>query len=334
MPEIAYEIVPCPVCGQEGGETVADADAIRGEVEALWEFHGSRLRPDTPPAHLLDRVAFSQHPPLRVVRCTRCGLVYRNPRERDYVLQDTYAGEAPDRAVLQDLFATQCAAYAAQAARLTRVFGRAGRLLEVGSYVGGFLAAAAALGWRAEGLDVNAAASAFARAQGLRVTDGDLESYAGPGGFDVVAIWNCFDQLARPREAAHRARALVAEGGMLVVRVPNGAFYVDVRRRLHGEGAELARMLLAHNNLLSFPYRHGFTLGSLERLLGRTGFAVERVFGDTLVPIADEWTQPWAAWEERVVKRSLCEVARADADRAPWLEVYARATAAPGARDA
>jgi len=50
------------------------------------------------------------------------------------------------------------------------------------------------------------------------------------------------------------------------------------------------------------------------------------VFGDTLVPIADEWTQPWAAREERAVKRALCEIATADADRAPWLEVYARAT--------
>ncbi|HKG94755.1 MAG TPA: methyltransferase domain-containing protein [Gemmatimonadaceae bacterium] len=322
----AYEIAPCPVCGAKDGRQIAGEEEIRAEVEALWEFHGARLRPETPPAHLADRVAFSQRPPLRVVQCTECGLVYRNPRERAFELRDIYAGEAPDERVLGALFETQRGAYAAQARRLTEsAGGKLGRGLEVGSYVGGFLTAAAELGWRFEGVDLNPTANAFARARGLRVTDGDLDSYDGAPGFDAVAIWNCFDQLAEPRAAARRARELLRDGGLLAVRVPNGAFYAAVRRQLDGPGAPLARALLAHNNLLTFPYRHGFTPAALARLLGETGFSVERLFGDTLVPIADEWTQPWAAWEERVVKGALREIARDEADAAPWLEMYAKA---------
>ena len=325
MPATVYELAPCPVCGSSRSDTIADADAVRAEVEALWEFHGDRLRPETPPERLVDRVAFSQHPALQIVRCAECGLVFRNPRERAFVLAEVYGDDTPAEATLEALHETQASAYREQAARLTSIAGRPGRVLEIGSYVGGFLAAAADLGWQAEGLDVNRVVNEFARSRGLRVTDGEPADWSGAAGFDAVAIWNCFDQLADPRAVAHRARALVRDRGRLVIRVPNGAFYARVRGRLGGPGEASARALLAHNNLLAFPYRHGFTLPSLSRLLTSVGFEVEHVFGDTLVPIADEWTQPWAAQEEREVKRALCEIAAGDADRAPWLEVYARA---------
>jgi hypothetical protein len=55
------------------------------------------------------------------------------------------------------------------------------------------------------------------------------------------------------------------------------------------------------------------------------------VFGDVLVPIADRWTRPWAAVEERVVKGLLTPVTRANGriGLAPWIEVYARVVNGP-----
>jgi SAM-dependent methyltransferase len=326
----AYELTPCPVCGGTDAAEVADADAMRDEIEMLWAFHTRRLRAATPPGLLADRVAFSQHPPLRLARCRRCTLVYRNPRERERELRDTYAAETPDPAALGSLFENQRVSYRTQARRLTRAFGRVGSGIEVGSYVGGFLAAARERGWRFDGLDINAAASAFAQSRGFRVTLGDLASLDGDRRVDVVAIWNCFDQLPDPRRAAAVARRLLAPGGMLTVRVPNGAFYVRLRPHLRGPLAPVARALLAHNNLLGFPYRHGFTLPSLARLLGDAGFAMVRAYGDALVPIGDRWTRPWATLEERALKLVLRQLARAGrhlAPLAPWLEVYARARA-------
>ena len=138
-------------------------------------------------------------------------------------------------------------------------------------------------------------------------------------------MWTCFDQLPEPRAAAHRARALVREGGLLVVRVPNGGVWARLRTHLHGAASRVARLVLAHNNLLGFPYRHGFTMPALARLLDATGWRVERVVGDTLVPLSDEWTRGWAAWEERLAKATLRAVGRARPEAAPWLEVYARA---------
>jgi len=324
MQTIAYELARCPVCNGADSREIAGPDDIREEVEAVWAFHTRRLRDDTPPERLTDRLAFSQAPPLRMVQCTRCDTVYRHPRERSFEVVDTYADETPSIETLQSLHDTQRSAMVAQASRLTEVAGRPGRGLEVGSYAAGFLDAARCMGWRFEGLDVNESANEFARALGFTVSSGDLTSYRTSAPFDAIAIWSCFDQLPDPRASARAAHALLRDSGVLAIRVPNGAFYANVRRRLDGVAGPVARALLAHNNLLAFPYRHGFTVRSLALLLEDTGFEIERTHGDALVPIADEWTRGWAAAEERMIKSAMKALAALDKDGAPWFEVYAR----------
>jgi hypothetical protein len=212
--------------------------------------------------------------------------------------------------------------------RLERALGRRGSGLEVGSYVGAFLAAARDVGWTFEGVDVNERAAEFACAMGFRVTVGELGDIVGRR-FDTIAIWNCFDQLPDPRAAATAARALLNRGGVIAIRVPNGDAYASVRRALRTPFGGVARSVLAHNNLLGFPYRHGFTTRSLTRLLTDAGFGDIRFHGDVLVPIADRWTRRWARHEERAVKwllRGAASGVRLRARAAPWIEAYARAT--------
>ena len=330
MPTVAYELARCHVCGTSDTDELADADGVRAELEALWEFHTKRLAPETPPERLLDRAAFSERPPVRVVRCRHCGLVYRNPQERTRELEEIYEDEEGlERGVLQALHETQRASYRDQARRLTRVARAPGTGLEIGSYVGAFLAAARERGWTFEGVDVNGAAVRFARSLGFAVTEGTIDAIAPDRRFDAVAIWNCLDQLPDPRHVVVRARALLSPRGVLAIRVPNGEAYARWRDLAVGSGLsrQLATRLLAHNNLLTFPYRYGFTLKSLTTLLRDAGLEVVRVHGDTLVPIADRWTRRWAGVEERLLKGAL-RAARtlrlAPPGALPWLEVYAR----------
>jgi 2-polyprenyl-3-methyl-5-hydroxy-6-metoxy-1,4-benzoquinol methylase len=310
------------VCGANDHVLIADADDIRREVELLWEFHRPRIRPDAPPARLADRVAFTQHPPVNVVRCIRCDLVYRNPRERSFELRATYEHDAPDRAVLESLFHNQRRAYRAQARRLTRALGRPGSGIEIGSYVGAFLDATRTEGWRFQGIDINSGVISFAREHGLDVKLGDISSLDCTRRYDAVAIWNTFEQLPDPRDVVGRAHAALNDGGVLAIRVPNGDFYAAVRPHLRGPTSRIARALLAQNNLLTFPYRHGFTPHSLRTLLERAGFTIVSMLGDALVPTSDEWTRPWAALEEHVVKSLLRPLGRIGVK--PWLEVYGR----------
>jgi SAM-dependent methyltransferase len=328
MSSVAYELARCHVCGAAETDELANTDDVRAEVEALWAFHTRRMRPATPPQRLLDRTAFSERPPLRVVRCQVCGLVYRNPQERERELREIYESvEGLEPKVLEGLHRTQRDSYCAQARRLTRVCGTAGTGLEIGSYVGAFLAAARQSGWRFEGVDINAATVRFARSKGFAVTEGTIDAILPTRRFDAVAIWNCLDQLADPRHVIARARALLAPDGVLAVRVPNGEAYARWRDAAVADGSGVARAVLAHNNLLTFPYRYGFTQRSLTRLLHDAGLRVIRVHGDTLVPIADRYTRPWASIEERVVKATL-RLARSlrimPANASPWIEVYSR----------
>jgi SAM-dependent methyltransferase len=323
----SYEIANCAVCGHSNARVVAEQDDMRAEVESLWDFHERRLRPRTPADRLMDRVAFSEHPPLRLVQCNECGLIYRNPVERGHELTQIYAREAPAPPVLESLHRTQVPALRAQAAELRRQLHGGGSVLEVGSYVGAFLAAAREHGLSAEGIDINPCVNVFTRSLGFTVHDGELESFDPDRRFAAVAIWNTFDQLAEPRRTVNAAFRLLARGGVLAIRVPNGAFYARLRRATGSRNRirrAIARGLLAQNNLLTFPYRWGFTPGALAALLREVGFAVTRIRGDVLVPIADEWTRPWARVEESLIKRGLGAAASARLDWAPWFEVYAR----------
>lgn len=317
-----YELAPCPACGAEAASELADREALRREMETLWEFHLRRLRVDVPVERLFDRVVFSQQPALRLARCSECGTVYRNPREDAETAVELYEDEETDPGTLESLHHAQRRAYREQARRLTGIAGGPGRGLEVGSYVGGFLGAAAALGWSFEGIDVNATAARFARGTGLTVRAATIEEVVDEH-FDAVAIWNCFDQLPDPHAAVRAAHRLLLDGGIVAIRVPNGDFYARWRRLLDGPSALAARRVLAHNNLLGFPYRHGFTPDSLRRLLVSGGFEVVSTRGDALLPLADGWTRAWAAIEERAVKRAL-RLFRSAATSMPWFEVYAR----------
>lgn len=314
----SYELTRCIVCGSAETTEVASADDIRSESELLWQFHMRRLSPRTPPERLVDRVAFSQDPPWRLVRCNVCGLLYRNPVETREALRSTYAGAAPPHDALRALHIAQRASFRSQARRLAAALDRRGTGLEVGSYVGAFLAAARDSHWQFEGLDVNPHVNAFTRSLGFTVHDGDLESYAGDRTFDAVAIWNTFDQLPDPSASVRAARGLLRPGGVLAIRVPNGDCYASWRARLSARTATraFAVALLAQNNLLTFPYRFGFSPATLTRLLRESKFRVVRVVGDVLVPIADEWTRPWAVVEERAFKPLTKRWM-------PWFEIYA-----------
>ena len=326
MPSPTYEPSHCIVCGHTNAEVIAEHDDLRREIEALWEYHQRRLRPETPPRRLTDRVAFSEYAPFRLVRCCDCGLVYRNPVERAHEITEIYAREAPTPDVLRSLHETQLPALRTQARALRQALGRGGSGLEVGSYVGAFLAAARDEGLQFEGLDINANVNAFTRTMGFIVHDGELTSFDTDRTFDAIAIWNTFDQLTDPRAAVNAAAKLLRPNGIFALRIPNGEFYVALRQHFaHGNRIErtTARSLLAQNNLLTFPYRYGFTRDAIGRLLEEQGFRIERVHGDVLVPIADEWTRSWARVEETLIKRPLGLVARHAGHWAPWLDIFA-----------
>jgi 2-polyprenyl-3-methyl-5-hydroxy-6-metoxy-1,4-benzoquinol methylase len=321
--EAVYERSRCSVCSAFQAFEIADRAAIRLEMERVWTFHTRRLRHPVPPKYLTDRVVFSQPPPLRLVQCAECTHLYRSPRESADTVRRTYSQDSLNETVYQSLFQNQRLAYQAQVRRLLGFASNLKRGLEVGSYMGGFLAAARDAAIPFTGIDVNRSAVEFGARQGLQISTCTLEEVQPSEKLDVIAIWNTFEQLPDVRVAARVARRLLRQGGVLAVRVPNGAYYVRWRGRLKSILAPWAERALVHNNLLGFPYREGFTPRSIRRLFDDGGFRIGRVHGDTLVPLADQWTTTAGAIDEWVTKK-IQRVAQ-HGWRSPWLEVYATA---------
>lgn len=141
-----------------------------------------------------------------------------------------------------------------------------GRALDIGCGAGGWLAEAAAHGWRADGLEPNQAAATRAcqRIAGAgRVTVSTLEDAPRPPqGYDLIRMSHVLEHLPDPLLALQRASAWLDPGGVLVLQVPNWSSW---ERRVFG------RLWFG----LDIP-RHTWHFGGhqLERLLGRAGLEV------------------------------------------------------------
>lgn len=329
----------CPVCGATARRTVAQADTIDAQLAWLDAFHRRRLKPTARArreAALEERASFTQDDPRAIVGCRSCGLVFRHPRRSPSAVEHDYAVDSYGAERLRGLFAAQVQAYDEKLATLRALIRtrRAPFVLEVGSFVGGFLTAAGSAGWEVLGVDPGEEVVAFCRERGLPVERGTIEDLSiAPGSLDAVAVWNTFDQIAAPGPTLACAARFLRPDGLLALRVPNGRYFSDAMARLALD-SELVRRyrlrVLAWNNLIGFPYLHGYSVATLDRLVARFGF--ERVLAapDTLLPLADRDTRWWAAAEERAIKaacrlqwrRQIPGPARLAA--APWLDVYYR----------
>ena len=174
----SYEIANCAVCGHSNARVVAEQDDVRAEVESLWDFHQHRLRPRTPPDRLMDRVAFSEHPPMRLVQCNECGLdLPQSGGANARAHADLRQGSSADAGSRNRCTTRRCRRCARRQRSSRKHLRGGGSVLEVGSYVGAFLAAAREQGLSAEGIDINAGVNCFTRSLGFTVHDGELESF-------------------------------------------------------------------------------------------------------------------------------------------------------------
>ncbi len=262
----------CPGCGSPNFSVLASTEELDAESryrDALFR----RLLPADAPQH--DWTIFTNAYPARLVVCGLCGLVSRDPRFAPAAALDAYAREDYGRAWMDTAFREYLAAFRALMPSLIASIGRAARVLEVGSYVGGFLAAAREQGWQAQGIDVGRCVSEYAREHGADVFTGTLSEAGLPdGAFDAVFVWVCFDQLPDARAELREIRRILKQGGWLFTQVPNGDFVKWAQPLARVSPArEHARKLLAYTGLAGFPFQTGYTPAALDRMLRTSGFA-------------------------------------------------------------
>jgi SAM-dependent methyltransferase len=162
-----------------------------------------------------------------------------------------------------------------------------GRAVEIGCASGSYLQQMRREGWVVEGIEFSESAAGQARAQGLQVATGSVET-SSPGTLpvDLVVAWMVLEHLHEPVAALRRIRSWVRPDGYLVGSVPvHGGLFL----RIFG-GASYDLHLPNH--------LYHFTAQSLRRLLSLAGWRLERIVWQRN-PNTLLWTLEYIATDRR-----------------------------------
>jgi 2-polyprenyl-3-methyl-5-hydroxy-6-metoxy-1,4-benzoquinol methylase len=204
-----------------------------------------------------------------ILRCRDCHHVFSSfPTDPHY---DGFWGEeVPD----VDHFYWQTARAAMYDDFFRRfLVGRSGRLLDMGSGLGFFLKAAASHAkWEVYGCEISPAAVKYASEKlGLtnisrtRLEDADLQ----PNFFDIITMWDVLDHIPQPDPLLKRCHALLKEGGICFIRVPNVSIQL-IRARFK---KLLYGIQPGEHYLQAKNHAHHYSASSIRRLLERNGFS-------------------------------------------------------------
>lgn len=221
--------------------------------------------------------------------CRVCAAIFASPLPAHY--EDV--NEAAYQAAI-DKYTAKIDARLAINMRTLRPFDRfrqLGTLLEIGCNAGATLLAAEKLGWKATGVDISRAATAYAREQrGLNALTGTLEEAALPAdSFDVVYSNAVMEHVEHPVPTLKEALRILRPGGVFYAATVNWDSYT---RRFLGEGWSYLEPM--HHVQL-------FTPANVPTLARRTGFQLERLW-TTGVRLSDRkqgevhtaaWPLPW-----------------------------------------
>lgn len=249
----------------------------------------------------------------RLVSCRNCGLLSREEN-----VTANYDSDLYDPDLMRHLYPRYLRAFEEKETQYRHLLGAPAEVLEVGSHLGAFLETAEKWGWRPIGLDIGASTSTFIRRQGLSVKRLAIEDYSSRFRTDAVFIWNCFEQLEDPSGTLRELHRLLRPHGLLVVRVPNFQLYQMKCEQLKDASSIRSLRLLGYNNLLGFPYLHGYTLDLLRRLLRANGFRPMASHNSNLLtpPYPDLSTKIRKEWN------AVCREAESSSiEDGPWIEV-------------
>lgn len=163
----------------------------------------------------------------RYLRCAACGFVVADlsPAQFEVLNEQTFE-DLLEHYVQRSYERRRQARYGRRLASLERRVG-AGRLLEVGANVGGFLHAARERGWQTVGVEPVEACARWARVErGLDVRLGSIESiHLEPGYFDAAHAHAVLEHLTDPIGALCVIAEALRPGGVCWLDTVNAASY-------------------------------------------------------------------------------------------------------------
>lgn len=207
----------------------------------------------------------------RVVKCKCCGLVYLDPQPKAEYLSEFYkAGVYSGRSnALSSLVEPISRLFHRLRLRKVEAFRKQGKLLDVGTGKGKFLATARERGWEVYGTEPAEGRLHIARHEyGVDTVHKDLEEEPFAGSyFDVITLWHVFEHLPDPNGMLRELHSMLKDDGLLLIAVPNidsiqsrfgkeKWFHLDVPRHLYHYSPRTLQMMLEKNGFRALQIDH------------------------------------------------------------------------------
>ncbi|HUD44030.1 MAG TPA: class I SAM-dependent methyltransferase [Patescibacteria group bacterium] len=163
-----------------------------------------------------------------IVKCKNCDLCFTSPRPipseigKYYEASSYYGREMTHKEQTEKNIKERDAAFSTLY-ELIAQFKKTGRILDIGAGIGMMLSKYKDDGWDAQGIEISPEAVKFAKIQyKLRLRQGDFFDFSfQKNSFDVIVLNNALEHLYNPQETIDRVYALLKDGGLIVVAVPN-----------------------------------------------------------------------------------------------------------------
>lgn len=238
------ESVPCNLCGADDFEIVYAPryeDAKPEEILNTFRSSGDEV--------LLDQL----------VRCKNCGLQYLNPRLKADVVLEGYGAGSDETFISQSVGRERT--FAKSLKFIEKFHPQRGRLLDVGTAGGSFLAVAKQAGWEVAGCEPNHWLCEWGNKHyGLNIVPGTIFDMKLPdAAFDVVTLWDVLEHTPDPKAVLKECARVLKQGGVLVVNYPD----------IH---SSIARVMGRRWVFLLSVHLYYFTSETLKVMLGQVGF--------------------------------------------------------------
>ena len=226
--DLEMEEVNCPICGDSGG----------GPLHIEGSF--------------------------QIVRCCSCQFIFLNPRPTGDSLYRFYQHYLPEEKNSIESWKKMMRPIFHRAAHLLQQYSEAGRLLDVGTGFGFFLAEMKKRGWEVTGVEISQKAMDYARnVFGLDIHPGPLEKATFPDHyFNTVTGFYVIEHLPDPMDFLRECRRILRPGGLLLLRYPHTT---PIKNLLKFFGIK--------NRLYDLPaHLSDFSPQTIEQSLKRAGF--------------------------------------------------------------
>ncbi len=159
----------------------------------------------------------------QMVRCPSCQFIFLNPRPTVESLHSFYQQYLPEGELSIESWKKMMKPVFHRAACLLKHFREEGRLLDVGSGFGFFLAEMKDRGWEAVGVEISRRAIDYARnILGLTIHPGPMEDAGFPDNhFDAVTGFYVIEHLPHPMVFLKECHRILKPGGLLLLRYPH-----------------------------------------------------------------------------------------------------------------